>query len=75
MLETIKNVICTYVDVDPESITEETKLRADAGLNSFDMVNLAVDLESEFGVKFDSKQFSTIKTVGDLMEYIESLKR
>lgn len=74
MLETFRNIICNYVDIDPEDITEDSKLRSDIGLNSFDMVNVAVDLESEYGVKIDSKEFSGLKTIGDLMKYIEKIK-
>lgn len=74
MLETFRNIICNYVDIDPEDITENSKLRSDIGLNSFDMVNVAVDLESEYGVKIDSKEFSGLKTIGDLMKYIETIK-
>lgn len=74
MLETFRNIICNYVDIAPEDITEESKLRADIGLNSFDMVNVAVDLENEYGVKVDSKEFGAMKTVGELIKYIESIK-
>lgn len=74
MLETFRNIICNYVDIAPEDITEDSKLRSDIGLNSFDMVNVAVDLESEYGVKIDSKEFGGLKTIGDLMKYIESIK-
>ena len=74
MLETFRNIICNYVDIDPEDITENSKLRSDIGLNSFDMVNVAVDLESEYGVKIDSKEFRGLKTIGDLMKYIETIK-
>lgn len=74
MLETFRNIICNYVDIAPEDITEDSKLRSDIGLNSFDMVNVAVDLESEYGVKIDSKEFGGLKTIGDLMSYIESIK-
>jgi len=74
MLETFRNIICNYVDIDPEDITEDSKLRSDIGLNSFDLVNVAVDLESEYGVKIDSKEFSGLKTIGDLMKYIETIK-
>lgn len=74
MLETFRNIICNYVDIDPEDITEDSKLRSDIGLNSFDMVNVAVDLESEYGVKIDSKELSGLKTIGDLMKYIETIK-
>ena len=74
MLETFRNIICNYVDIAPEDITEDSKLRSDIELNSFDMVNVAVDLENQYGVKIDSKKLGGLKTVGDLMSYIESIK-
>lgn len=74
MLETFRNIICNYVDIAPEDITEDSKLRSDIGLNSFDIVNVAVDIENEYGVSVDSKAFGGLKTVGDLMSYIESIK-
>ena len=74
MLETIRNIICSYVDIDPDEITESSKIRSDIGLNSFDLVNVAVDLENEYGISIDSKSFGGLKTVGDLMTYINSVK-
>ena len=74
MLETIRNIICSYVDIDPNEITESSKIRSDIGLNSFDLVNVAVDLENEYGISIDSKSFGGIKTIGDIMKYIESVK-
>ena len=75
MLETIRNIICSYVDIDPNEITESSKIRSDIGLNSFDLVNVAVDLENEYGISIDSKSFGGIKTIGDIMKYIESVKK
>ena len=75
MLETIRNIICNYVDIDPDEITESSKIRSDIGLNSFDLVNVAVDLENEYGISVDSKSFGGIKTIGDIMKYIESVKK
>ena len=74
MLATIRNIICSYVDIDPDEITESSKIRSDIGLNSFDLVNVAVDLENEYGISVDSKSFGGIKTIGDIMKYIESVK-
>lgn len=75
MLETIRNIICSYVDIDPDEITESSKIRSDIGLNSFDLVNVAVDLENEYGISIDSMSFGGIKTIGDIMKYIESVKK
>ena len=74
MLEEIKNTICDYAIIDPEEINEDSKLRYELELNSLDLVNISVDLESKFGISFETKKFLALKTVGDIISYIESLK-
>ena len=45
MLEKIREIICEFVDMDPAEITLETNIRKDLGLNSLELVNLAVEIE------------------------------
>ena len=67
MLEKIIAIICEYVDVDPDSITAASSLRNDIGASSFDLMNIAVAVESEFGVSIPNSRLLTIKTVGDVV--------
>ena len=43
-LKAIIAIISDFVDVDPDEVTVDSKLRSDLGLNSFDFVNIAVQL-------------------------------
>ena len=74
MLEEIKNIICEYAIIDPEDINEDSKLRYELELNSLDLVNISVELENKLGVSFETKKFLALKTVGDIISYIEALK-
>lgn len=74
MLENIKDIICSFVDVEPESITLDSKLTADLGLCSMDLAMLSSEIENEFGVVLSPKVFATVKTVGAIAEYIEQQK-
>lgn len=74
MLEELKNIICDFVDIDPGTINEDSVLRTDLGLNSFDLVNVAVAVESRYNVTIPDKDISSIKTVGDIISLIESKK-
>ena len=74
MLEKMKEIICNCVAVDPDEITPESKLLGDLGLSSLDLVMVSVELEKEFGVEIPDKIYTSVKTVGGLMEYIESNK-
>ena len=71
MLENIKEIICNYVDIDPDSITADSALRRDLGMNSLDMINLAVEVEDQYGISLPNSEVININTVGELIDYIE----
>ncbi len=72
MFERIKDLICGFVEVDPDEITAESKLTADLSLCSLDLAMLSSEIEKEFGVNITAKTFATVKTVGGIVEYIEN---
>lgn len=74
MLENLKAIICEYVDVDPDTITADSNLRSDFGLNSLDIINLAVAIEDETGVSITDKKMASFYTLGEVAEYLESVK-
>ena len=51
MLETLKEIICNYVDVDADSITEESRFIEDLGMNSYDFMCLIGELEATMEVQ------------------------
>lgn len=71
MLEKMRKVICEYSDVKPEEITEKTNIRTDLGLNSLELVNMAVAIEDEFGVEIPDREALGIETVADTIELIK----
>ncbi|MBQ6164882.1 MAG: acyl carrier protein [Clostridia bacterium] len=72
MLQEIIDIICAYVDVDPASITAESSLRCDVGASSFDLMNIAVEIEEKFRRSVPNSALSGIKTVGDIVSMLES---
>lgn len=73
MLDKIRDMICDFVDVEPENITAESRLVADLDLCSLDLAMLSTEIEKEFGVEMTAKTFATVKTVGNLMDYIKGI--
>lgn len=74
MLEKMREIICNYVDVAPGDITEGSSLTDDLGLSSYDIMCVLGDLETEFGVTVNEAEIVDIRTVGEAIEYINSLK-
>lgn len=72
MLNKIIEILSDFVDFDESEVSSKTRLRSDIGLNSFDFVNVAVELEKEFGVKIPDKEMSSLKTVGEIESLLQT---
>ena len=66
IMEILKEIICEYVEIEPEEITAESNIRFDLGASSFDLMNIAVAIEEKFKVKMSNATLPKIKTVGDI---------
>jgi len=73
MLEKLKEIICNYVEVTPENITEDSRFMEDLGFTSFDFMSLLGELEDEFDVEIDQQEVTNVRTVGKAIAYLENL--
>lgn len=71
MDDRIIEILTDYVDVDPSAITEDADFRADLGMDSLQLADLAARLETEYGVVISDRDAMNIRTVGDAMKIIE----
>ncbi|MDY4256080.1 MAG: acyl carrier protein [Oscillospiraceae bacterium] len=71
MDDRIIEILTDYVDTDPSAITEDADLRADLGMDSLQLADLATRLETEYGVVISDRDAMNIRTVGDAMKIIE----
>ncbi len=72
ILEKVRDLIADQLDVaDKDSITEGSSITDDLGADSLDVVDLVMALEDEFGIEIPEDEVENIKTVGDIIKYIE----
>lgn len=72
IFEKVKDLIADQLDVDDkEGITMDSSITDDLGADSLDVVDLVMALEDEFSVEIPEDQVENIKTVGDIVKYIE----
>ena len=57
-----------------EQITLASRLVEDLGADSLDVVELIMAFEDEFGVSLPDEDIAKMKTVGDIVNFISSLK-
>ena len=69
--EKMKEIIAEQLSVDAESVTEACSFKEDLGADSLDVVDLVMALEDEFDVEIPEDQVENIKTVGDIVKFIE----
>jgi acyl carrier protein len=64
-------ILGEYVDCDPSEITVESALVDDLGLSSLEVINIVADFEDEFDVEVPDRVIPTLRTVGDIVNYLE----
>lgn len=71
VFEKVKDILVDQLDVEEEKVTMEASIIDDLGADSLDLVDLVMSLEEEFDVEIPDDQVENIKTVGDIVKYIE----
>lgn len=74
IFDKVVEIVSERMDCDPSKITEETKFQ-DLRLDSLDTVALIMELEDRIGKEVDVDFEKGIKTIGDVVDFVEeSLK-
>lgn len=72
VFEKVKEILCQQLDVEEEKVTMEANISDDLNADSLDVVDMLMSLEDEFDVEIPDEEIENIKTVGDLVHYIEN---
>lgn len=74
MFEEVKEIIIDTLSCEEDKVTLEANLFDDLGADSLDAVELNLALEEKFGVAIDEDAMAEIKTVADVVKYLEANK-
>lgn len=74
VFEKIREILCQQLDVEEGVVAMESEIVKDLGADSLDLVDLIMTLEDEFDVEVPEGDVESIKTVGDLVKYVEANK-
>ena len=72
MFEKIREMIAENLNIDMNTITEDTSFKEDLGVDSLDLFELVMALEEEFGVEIPTEDLEELTTVGAVVKYVES---
>ncbi len=72
VFEKIKEILAEQFDIeDDNALQMNTNIGDDLGADSLDVVEVLMSIEDEFSVEIPDEEIENIKTIGDLVEYIE----
>ena len=71
MFEKIREIICDQLELEEDVVTMEAVLLEDLGADSIDLADLVMTFEDEFDLEISDDDLENIKTVGDIVRYIE----
>lgn len=74
VFEKIRQILCEQLDVEEDDVTMESNIAEDLGADSLDVVDLIMSIEDEFEIEVPDDQVENIRTVGDVVNYIENMK-
>lgn len=71
VFDKVKKIIVDQLDVEEDKVTEAASITGDLGADSLDVVDLVMSFEEEFDIEIPDDQVEKIKTVGDIVKFIE----
>ena len=71
IFEKVAAILAEQLDAEEDAITLDTSLVDDLGADSLDVVDLVMTLEDEFDMEIPDEDITEVRTVGDVVKYLE----
>ena len=71
MLEKIREIIADQLNIEADTITEETAFKEDLGVDSLDLFEIVMAVEEAYGIEIPSEDLEGLTTVGSVMNYLK----
>ena len=71
VFEKIRDIICDQLELEEEDVTMDSVLLEDLGADSIDLADLVMTFEDAFDMEISDEDLENIKTVADIVKFIE----
>ena len=72
VFEKVKEILAEQLDSNAEEMTMETRIVDDLGADSLDVVEMLMTVEDEFEIEIPDSVIEDLKTIGDVVGYIQN---
>ena len=74
VFDNIREILADQLDANVDEMTVDTRIAEDLGADSLDVVEMLMSVEDEFGIEIPDDAIEDLKTIGNVVEYIENNK-
>lgn len=73
--EKVRNIICNQLGKSEDKVTLDSAIVEDLGADSLDVVEMLMALEDEFEMTLPDEACANLKTVNDIVTFIDAHKK
>ena len=73
VFEKVCKILADQLQIDPATITMESRLFEDLHADSANVMIMVMDIEDVFKITVDDDVLPNIRTVGDIVSYLEKI--
>ena len=71
MVEKVTKLLAEQLNIDAKTIKPTSRVVEDLGADSLDMIEMLMSLEDNFGISVPDDKVASLKTVNDIVAFIE----
>ena len=71
----LKEIVVDQLQLDPNTITRDSRIVEDLNADSLDVVEMLMRLEEEFDVSIPDEEAVNLKTVGNIVDFVEKASK
>ena len=75
MYEKLKTLLAEQLRIDESKISRDSLIKEDLGADSLDVLQLLMTLEDDYGIKIPDEKLANFRTVADIADFLDALKK
>ena len=72
IFERVRTMLAEQLEIDEDRITMDSNIMEDFDADSLDVVDMVMSLEDEFGIEVPDDAIENLRTVGDVVNFVDS---
>ncbi|MBP1586813.1 MAG: acyl carrier protein [Clostridia bacterium] len=75
MFESVKQILIEQLRLKNVEITPESRIKEDLKADSLDVLQMLMTIEEDYNIMIPEEKLMNFKTVGDIVNYLESIRK